>query len=336
MHLTHVVVHELEKQPGDSSARAHYSTACLPLDEGVRALAEELDRGFGGSRLVDGRFDDAPGKLFPQKLADYLAGPATDAAFLEYTREVVGHLETVIQGKSGAKGGYLVLCAYDDAEGSRHGVFLVRDTVGRVLRRTDDGFDVEPVVHLDTGQVAMACRIDVGKYRRGAGAYLELTHRSEREVSAYFSDWIGVEPTASRRDMTAALRELLGEIDPPVDAATGEVASQATTFERAYEHVRASPTRVVDIHELSQELYGSSATLETAARERGVELESEFRYDPRALKTLVALRATASDLDLRFPRAAMEDGVMRVEGEGEAMRVVIESPALARAILGQA
>ena len=336
MHLTHCAVHELEKHPGESSARAHYSAACMPLDDDVRALVEELAGNFSGSRLVDGRFDEAPGKLFPQKFADFLSGPATDAAFLEFSRQVVGHLETVIQGKSGAKGGYLVLCAYDDAEGHRHGVFLLRNTVGRIFRRTDAGFEVEPVVHLDTRQLAMACRIDVGKYRRGAGAYLELTHRSEQEVSAYFSDWIGVEPTASRRDMTAALQQLLGEVDLPVDAATGEVAGQAATLERAYEHVRASPSRVVDIHELSQELYGSPATLETAARERGVDLEAEFYYDARALKQFVALRAQAEGIDLRFPRAAMEDGVMVVEGEGEAMRVVIESPALARAILAQA
>lgn len=336
MHLTHCAVHELEKHPGESTARAHYSTACMPIDDELRVLVEALARSFGGSRLLDGRFDEAPGKLFPQKFADYVEGEPGDAAFLEYSRQVVGHLETVIQGKSGAKGGYLMLCAYDDAEGRRHGVFLLRNTVGRIFRRTDAGFDVEPVVHLDTNQLAMGCRIDVGKYLRGAGAYLELLHRSEQEVSAYFSDWIGVEPTASRKDMTAALQELLGEVDLPVDADTGEVASRAATFERAYEHVRATPAKVVDIHELSQELYGSPATLEQAARERGVELESEFRYDAGALKQLVALRAQAEGLDLRFPRAAMEDGVMVVEGEGESMRVVIESPALARAILGQA
>ena len=336
MHLTHCAVHELDKQPGESSARAHYSEACLPLDDDVRALVVELARGFDGSRLVNGRFDDSPGKLFPQKFADYLAGEHSDAAFLEYSRQAVGHLETVIQGKSGAKGGYLVLCAYDDEEGHRHAVFLLRNTVGRIFRRTDAGFDIEPVVHLDTRQLAMACRVDVGKYRRGAGAYLELTHRSEAEVSAYFSDWLGVEPTASRRDMTAALQELLGEIEPPVDRDTGEGASRAATMERAYEHVRASPTKVVDIHELSQELYGSPATLESAARERGVELESEFRYDAGALRELVELRARAEGIDLRFPRAAMEDGVMYVEGEGARMRVVIESAALARAVLGEA
>ena len=334
MNLTHCVVHEIEKEAGESSARAHYSQQLFDITDDMRSLVEQLARGFGGSRLVNARFDESPGKLFPQKFGDYVQGMPSDEGFLEYTQQVVGHLETVIQGKSGAKGGYLLLCAYDDAEGHRHGVFLLRNTVGRIFHRTANGFDVEPVVHLDTNNLAMACRIDVGRFRQGAGTYLELTHRSENEVSAYFSDWIGAEETLSSRQMTASLQDLLGGIEM-VDEASGEVASQAQTFERAYEHVRANPSKVVDIHELSQELYGSPAKIEEHAREQGIELETEFRYNPAALKELVQLRAAADGLDLKYPRAALEDGVMYVEEGDQGLRIVIESDALARKVLGE-
>ena len=334
MNLTHCVVHEIEKEAGESTARAHYSEALLSVDDDLRALVGKLARGFGASRLTNGRFDESPGKLFPQKFGDYVRGATSDRAFLEYSREAVGHLETVIQGKSGAKGGYVLMCAYDDAEGHRHGVFLLRNTVGRIFHRTDEGFAIEPVLHLDTDNLAMACRIDVGRYRQGAHAYLELTHRTESEVSAYFSDWIGVEETPSSRQMTASLQDLLGGIEV-VDEDSGAVASRAQTFERAYEHVRANPSKVVDIHELSQELYGSPARIEEHARERGIELDAEFRYNPAALRELVQLRAQAEGIDLKFPRAALEDGLMYVEeGDGGRLRVVIESDELARRILG--
>ena len=335
MNLTHCIVHEIEKEAGESTARAHYSESLLPVTDDLRSLVEKLARGFGASRLTNARFDGSPGKLFPQKFGDYVRGVSSDQGFLEYSRQAVGHLETVIQGKSGAKGGYLLMCAYDDAEGHRHGVFLLRNTVGRIFHRTAGGFEIEPVLHLDTDNLAMACRIDVGRFRQNAGAYLELTHRSESEVSAYFSDWIGAEATQSSRELTASLQDLLGSIEV-LDEESGEVASQAQTFERAYEHVRANPSKVVDIHELSQELYGSPARIEEAAQSRGIELETEFRYNPAALKELVQLRAQGDGLDLKYPRAALEDGVMYIEeGDGGGLRVVIESEALARAILGE-
>ena len=334
MNLTHCIVHEIVKEPGESSARAHYSQQVLPITDELRSLVEKLARGFGGSRLVNARFDESPGKLFPQKFADYVQGAPSDTGFLEYSRQAVGHLETVIQGKSGAKGGYLLMCAYDDAEGHRHGVFLLRNTTGRIFHRTDEGFEIEPVVHLDTDNLAMACRIDVGRFRQNSGAYLELLHRTENEVSAYFSDWIGAEETLSSRAMTSSLQDLLSGIEV-IDEESGEAVSQAQTFERAYDYVRASPSKVVDIHELSQELYGSPARIEEQARDQGIELESEFRYNPTALKELVQMRASAEGIDLKFPRSALEDGLMYVEEDDDGrMRIVIESDALARGVIG--
>ena len=334
MNLTHCVVHELAKEPGQTSAEVHYAAALLPLDASLTGLIEELNKSFGGSRLRNARFDDRPGKLFPQKFADYQASDRRDADFLAYSREVLGHLETVIQGKSGAKGGYLLLADFDDAEGERHGVFLLRNTVGRIFRREGDTFAVEPVVHLDTDQLAMACRVDVGRYRRRRATYLELTHRSEAEVSAYFSDWIGAEETASAREMTHSLHDLLASVEAPVDEGSGEVMGQAATFERAYEHVRANPSKVVDIGQLSQELYGSPAVLAKAAEDQGISLEPEFRYDAGALREMVTVRLRADDIDLRFPRAALEDGLIYTEGEGPGARLVIESAALVERLLG--
>ena len=335
MTLTHCVVHELLKEAGNTSASVHYSQALLPLSPDLSALVAKLNRSFGGSRVINARFDESPGKLFPQKFADYQAGPMRDADFLEYSRQVLGHLETVIQGKTGAKGGYLLLADYDDAEGSRHAVFLIRNTTGRTFRRTRTGFDIEPVTHLDTEQLAMACRIDISRFRKTAPSYLELTHRSETEVSAYFSDWIGAEETVSARDMTQSLHDLLGSVALPVDAETGEMASQAATFERAYEHVRASPSKVVDIEALSEELYGSPAVLAKAAQDQGIALEPSFRYDAGALRGLVQMRASAEGIDLRFPRTALEDGLIYTEGEGHGIRLVIASAELVEQILGQ-
>ncbi len=333
MTLTHCVVHELLKEPGHTSASVHYSRELLPLSPEITALVAKLNRSFGGSRVINARFDDSPGKLFPQKFADYQEGSQSDEDFLEYSQEVLGHLETMIQGKTGAKGGYLLLADYDDAEGSRHAVFLVRNTTGRIFRRTRTGFDIEPVTHLDTNQLAMACRVDVGRYRRAATTYLELTHRSETEVSAYFSDWIGAEETVSAKDMTQSLHDLLASVELPADPETGEMISQAATFERAYEHVRASPSRVVDIDALSEELYGSPAVLAKAARDQGIALEPQFRYDNAALREMVMMRIQAEGIDVRFPRSALEDGLIYTEGEGATARIVIAVPELVGELL---
>uniref|UniRef100_A0A7S3P8C5 Uncharacterized protein n=1 Tax=Amphora coffeiformis TaxID=265554 RepID=A0A7S3P8C5_9STRA len=89
----------------------------LEISEDTTAFVEQLSRGFGGSRLVNARFDNRPGKLFPQKFEDYVKGVSCDVGFLEYSHQVVGHLETAIERKPGAKRGYSLMCAYDDAEG---------------------------------------------------------------------------------------------------------------------------------------------------------------------------------------------------------------------------
>ncbi len=334
MNLNHCVVHQLLKEPGQTSASVQYSQHLLPLSDELKSLVGQLNRSFGGSRVLNARFDESPGKLFPQKFADYQASARRDADFLDYSQQVLGHLETVIQGKSGAKGGYLLLADYDDADGQRHAIFLIRNTTGRIFRRTKSGFEIEPVTHLDTNQLAMACRVDIGRYLRTAGTYLELNHRSETEVSAYFSDWIGAEETASARDLTQGLHELLAMTAAPVDAETGEPASAAATLERAYAYVKASPSRVVDIEALSQELYGSPATLSNAAEARGMPLESNFRYDAGALRELVMMRLQAEGIDLRFPRTALEDGLIYTEGSGSDLRLVIASPELVEGLLG--
>mmetsp|Transcript_18177 Transcript_18177/g.34498 ORF Transcript_18177/g.34498 Transcript_18177/m.34498 type:complete len:95 (+) Transcript_18177:369-653(+) len=82
-----------------------------------------------------------------------------------------------------------------------HGVFLLRNTAGQIFREESRGFEVQPVLHLDTKNLAMASRIDIGRFRQGAGTYFEQTHKSENEVSAYFSDWIGVQETLSSKSM---------------------------------------------------------------------------------------------------------------------------------------
>lgn len=333
MTISHCVVHEVCKEPGESSAKVKHSQELMPLTAELSALLTKLNRGFGGSRVINARFDESPGKLFSQKFSDYLDHGTDDQDFLEYSQQVLGHLETIIQGKSAAKGGYLLLSNYSDAEGERQGIFLIRNTTGRIFERTRSGFSIKAVTHLDTDQLAMACRIDLTRFRKKASSYLELTHRSENEVSAYFSDWIGAEATTSARDMTASLQDLLASVDMPQDAETGEVISKSATLERAYAYVRASPSKLVDIESLSEELYGSPAYLGRAAQERGIPMETAFRYDSAALREMVMMRVQGDGIDLRFPRSALEDGLIYLEGEGANAQIVISSPELVEQLL---
>ncbi len=69
MTLTQCVVHELLEEPGHTSASVHYSQAPLPPSAELNALLAKLNRSFGGSRVINARFDDSPGKLLYQEPA---------------------------------------------------------------------------------------------------------------------------------------------------------------------------------------------------------------------------------------------------------------------------
>lgn len=329
MKLKHCIVHEIKKEAGIAEASAHYSEFELEVNNSLADLILTLIKRLDKGNVTLARFEDAPGKLFPQRFDEYLFKGAN---FVDFTTEAIGHLETIIKGKSAAKGGYLLFCSYEQEYVNYEAVFLIRNTKGQVFEQTEEGFIVNTVIHLDTEQLIMACRIDVTRYKQESKYYLELMHRKEHEVSAYFSDWLGIEKTASNKAMTSSLQELLGYVEMPTEDET-EPVSATLAFERAYQYVSQQPNKIVDIEELSKDLYGSKSKLVEEAEAYGIPLEAEFKCDSRVLKNFVQIQAKADQISLSFPRRVIEEGLVFIEGSDEDMRLIIESPTLAKKVL---
>ncbi len=62
-------------------------------------------------------------------------------------------------------------------------------------------------------------------------------------------------------------------------------------------------------------------------------METAFRYDSAALREMVMMRVQGDGIDLRFPRSALEDGLIYLEGEGANAQIVISSPELVEQLL---
>ena len=100
-----------------------------------------------------------------------------------FPQETLKNLRDQVVNISPAKGGFLVFTDYENDLRDYVSVFLIRDTIG-MLFKMDKGkssFTINPAEHLDLDKLAMACKIDITKYKQDSGKYLSFIKRKMEE-----------------------------------------------------------------------------------------------------------------------------------------------------------
>jgi len=326
-----VIIHELIKAADAAEATLFLTERALPLDERSALLAERLDRTFSQKEdLLHGYFSPPEDALFPGAFQVLAEQDFSEAAFLAFSRETMHALQLTLQGVIGAKGGYLVYTDYQLFEQRMIGIFLVRDTEGLIFRRAGEAarFEVDTIAYLDIDKLAMACRINVDKFREGRERYLEVIKhaRSQKEISEYFLTWIALDRPESSRAMTTTFLDVVEHLPLPVDQSTGTPMAENEFRREVFAFAMTNPQKTIKVDDFDAHFYGEGQQTQAYLQEHRIELDNEFRFDRGLLKQLYHFRASADGISLGFNRDHLAAGQVRIEEE----RIVIHSPELVR------
>lgn len=332
--IHHLIIHELEKEPEHSEARLFLAEATTPPDGRAEALLEKLNRTFLQKEDILHGYLSPPGDaLFPGYFQHLVDEGLTEAAFITFSRDTMNALQLNLQGIAGAKGGYLVYALYE-TDGTRFlGVFLVRDTEGLAFRREGEdaaAFLLDTVTYLNTDKLAMACRIHINRFEEEQGRYVELIKyaRSQKEISDYFINWIGLERPESSKTLTQSFLQMVEGLPLPVDQATGETMEEGRFREKVLNFAMQSPQKTINLEHFGQELYGDAEAAKTFMQDKEPGLDNEFRFDRNTMKQFYNYKASAEGIYLYFNRNHLNHAQVRIEGD----TVIIRSPELAEQV----
>lgn len=330
MQLNRIIVHELIKTSGSSETELIRSGELVEIDENSVSLVNALNKSYNNDRVLYAIFDKSEGKTFPEKFDEYRASDGGDDDFISFTRSVIGNLETLIKPITLANGGYFVFTEYVNNQNQYLGVFLIRDIEGKTLSRTENSFSIGSVEYVDTGNLAMACRVNIGKYESVGENYLSLTQLRQKEISEYFKNWISIEQIESSKEYTEQLYNIISQIERPINPDTESEYEIETFRNLVYSYASSSPNRTINLRDLSQHFYNDPSTITEYAMENDIPIDTEFRYNSRQLKRFIKLEVNRDGISFKISRGEFDDKVS-FSDENESL-VIIESSLFASAL----
>ncbi|RNL88523.1 hypothetical protein ED312_08735 [Sinomicrobium pectinilyticum] len=330
MELNKIIIHELSKTSGSNETELILSEELVEIDNNSIGLVDALNKSYNTDRVLYAVFDKSEGKYFPEKFDEYKDSDRSAADFITFTRSVIGNLETLIQPVTLATGGYFVFAEYTNNANDFFGVFLIRDTEGKTLSKTENSFSIDSVEYVDTSNLAMACRINHDKYNIDEENYLSLTQLRQQEISEYFKNWISIEQIESSSEYTKQLYDIITQIERPVNPETNAEYEIETFRNLVYNYASSSPNRTINLRDLSQHFYEDPNTISNYALENDIQIDTEFRYNTRQLKRFIKLEVNRDGINFKISRGAFDDKV-RFDDNDESL-VIIESTAFANAL----
>lgn len=326
----HLIIHELQKEPGSADVQLYLSEEQVPIDEKAERLIEKLNETFiHKESILNGYFDETENVSFPSLFRNFTENGFREDGFIRFSKDTVDLLRIGIQGVVAAKGGYLVYTDYEYLGDRFVGVFLVRDTDGLVFRKDSEhhSFLLNTVTYLNTEKLAMACLVDLAKFEDDTGRYLQIIKyaKTQREISEYFLFWLSIERPESSREFTQTFLQLIDELPLPKDAETGLPVDEDAFRKEAYAFAASNPHKTINIRDFDAHFYGENRTVQQFMEERDVTLDTEFRFDQKLLKQLYKFNVRAEGISLGFSIGDYKTRKITVQGS----MVMIDSQALA-------
>lgn len=245
MNLNRIIIHELKKVRLSTETELIYSDALSEVNDNSIGLVSALNSSYSSDKILYAVFDKSEGKYFPEKFQEYKDSDQNDDDFILFTKNVIGNLETLISSVTLATGGYFVFAEYISNTYSFLGVFLIRDTEGKVLNKTETSFSIDSVEYVDTSNLAMACRINNERYDSQDENYLSFTQLRQQEISEYFKNWISIEQIETSSEYTKQLYDIVTQIERPVDPSTGEEYEIESFRNLVYNYASSRPNHII-------------------------------------------------------------------------------------------
>lgn len=332
MKINRVVIHELSKIQGKTGAKLSKSLSLLDItQEIVITLVTELNKRYRKRNEKQGIFDDENPSTFHDMFRVF-EKEQNDKNFIEFSIKSAENLKDMIQGITPAKGGYLVFAHYEDYR-EYCAIFFVRDTTSIAFKRNKsvENYDLNKVEHIDFEKLAMACRINLESFHDDQSKYLSFIHTKSDELSDYFVNWISSKDTITSEEDTTQLLKALRAIPLPKQPQGTPPLDRDATLRNAYNHIKASPTRTVNIVEMSKTLFNDEDYLADYVFQNYPEVPTEFKAHSTTLNRFVKVFAKADQIELIFHPDAFRKQLVRFD-EKDSTQLIIRSEELVKQV----
>ena len=328
MNLDRLIIHQVIRKPAPAGGfDLVISNRPVDLDTKAVNFVSELHNRYRGIKQSNGDFRTTDNPFFTQ-FKEY-HHRKDEASFVQFTQKTMPELSQAMAGTA-AKGGYLVFADYTDADRFL-GVFLIRNRQGNKLEKESHAttFKINETEHIDFEHLAMACRIDIERYARGAAPYLTFINTRGAD-SEFFTTWVGVGPLINNTEDTQNLLKILKALPPP-PGEDNKTMEPAALLNKVYTHIKNGPRGAqVDLQEIGRTFYQDEQALTNYAEQHHLALDHVFRPDNAVLRKFVNIKVKADGIDLNFPQTFLDDKT--IELQPEQGRVIINSKALLTAI----
>lgn len=336
MYLHYLTVHQLIKEAGARDFELKLSNHTLPLDEAAADLVTRLDQLFERKNdILQGYLAEPDEALFPGLYQTWVDDGRRKETFLQFSKDAMHALIQMLQGVSGAKGGYMLFVDYTLEEERRIGIFLIREQDGLMFGadRVDSerDFALNPVRYLDLDHLAMAGRIFAGQ---GRNVQLIRHARTQTQISQYFSDWVGLAQPESSTELTYNFMEAVRELPLPKDQESGFAMEEADFNKALVQYANRQPQQTIKVDDFDQFFYGNEAPLKAYLEEQSnEEFKDGFRADRSLLRKAFYLRASDQGISVSFNKEHLRQNLVEVDAENGT--IVIRSPQLADLLKSQ-
>ena len=305
MELNKIIIHELKKESGTNETELIRSDELTEINENSIGLVSALNNSYNSDKILYAVFDKSEGKYFPEKFQEYKDSSQNSERFISFTRNVIGNLDALIKPVTLASGGYFVFAEYTNNANDFLGIFLIRDTEGKTLSKTESSFSIDSIEYVDTSNLAMACRINNGKYDVDEENYLSLTQLRQQDISEYFKNWISIEQIETSSEYTKQLYDIISQIERPINPETNNEYEIENFRNLVYSYASSSPNRTINLRDLSQHFYNDPNTISNYAMNNDIAIDTEFRYNSRQLKRFVKLEVNRDGINFKISRGAL-------------------------------
>ena len=330
MELRKVAIHEIQKERGVNETNLILSDEQIQITENVEALISALLSSYKGDKILYAVFNNSEGNYFPERYISYKNSERNDRDFIDFTKNALANLNPIIRAKTLASGGYFIFAEYSVNNINFFSIFLVRDTEGKILRRTEHSYEIDTIEYLDTRNLAMACRINESKLDNGEDNYLSFTQVKQKEIADYFLDWISVEQLESSTEYTKSLYEIVNQIPPPIDPETNQEYPIEEHRNNVYNYITSNPNKVVNLRDLGEHFYNNPDIYIDYAEKHDISIDTEFRYNKRQLRRFIKVEINRDGINLKVSRGALNDKVTISEDDPNV--VLIRSEKFANAL----
>lgn len=286
--LHHIAIHELVKTTDSSEATLLLSEALLAKDEKAEQLVQRLHQTLAKKNDILQAYLGTPEDgLFPAYYTILEEQGFEADAFLQFTKDSMQALQLTLQGVMGAKGGYIVFSYYSLNERPFINISLLRDVDGLVFSNEETTqFTLHATTYLEIDRLAMACSIHIGSSASGRTEVELIKHaKTQKDISAYFLNWLSIEETIDSKEMTSNFLEAVSALPLPIDEETGEEMDKGEFREQVAEFAMKSPSKTINIPAFEETFYSDKGQpIQEYFEENEMDVNQEFRFDRGAVR----------------------------------------------------